>query len=104
MASGVGVDKTKHAMILAPGSGESISMLGDHQTVKASGEQTSGLFTVVEQNNEAGVAVPMHVHTREDELFYVRKGEITFFLDGEEIVGTTGTKVYLPVACRTDFE
>jgi quercetin dioxygenase-like cupin family protein len=96
MASGVAVDKTKHVAILAPGSGGSISVLGDHQTVKLTGEQTNGLFTMVEQNNEASVAVPMHVHTREDELFYVCKGEITLFLDGKEIVGSTGMTVYLP--------
>ena len=96
MASGVGVDKTKHETILAPWWGESVSVLGDHQTVKLIGEQTNGLFTMVEQNNEASVAVPMHVHTREDELFYVCKGEITFFPDGKEIVGTTRTTVYLP--------
>lgn len=48
-----------------------------------------------EQNNQPEVGVPLHGHTREDKLFYVCEGEITFTVDNKEMVGTTGTRVYL---------
>ena len=96
MALSNGLDPSKHETILAPGAGKSINVLGDSQTVKLTGEQTGGLFAMMELNNEAGVAVPLHVHTREDEMFYVCHGEMTFTVGDKEIVGTTGTTVYLP--------
>ncbi len=65
------IDKTKTAAILLPGDGERLNVIGDSQTIKLSGDMTNGLFAMLEQNNKAGTAVPLHVHTREDESFYV---------------------------------
>ena len=96
MALSKGVDSSKHETVLAPGAGRFINVIGDHQTVKLTGEQTGGMFAMAEQNNEAGTAVPLHVHTQEDEMFYVCDGEMTFTVGDKEIVGTTGTTVYLP--------
>jgi quercetin dioxygenase-like cupin family protein len=86
----------KLATILGNGEGEQKLILGDHVTIKIPGEQSGGLFSMIEQNNEAGAGIPLHVHTREDETFYVCDGEITFFLDGKEILGGTGATVFLP--------
>ncbi len=96
MALSKGEDSSKHETVLAPGAGRFINVIGDHQTVKLTGEQTGGMFAMAEQNNEAGTAVPLHVHTQEDEMFYVCDGEMTFTVGDKEIVGTTGTTVYLP--------
>jgi oxalate decarboxylase/phosphoglucose isomerase-like protein (cupin superfamily) len=38
---------------------------------------------------------PRHVHTREDELFYILEGEIVFELDGERHTVRAGDTVYL---------
>jgi mannose-6-phosphate isomerase-like protein (cupin superfamily) len=38
---------------------------------------------------------PRHVHTREDELFYVLEGELVFELDGERHTVGAGDTVYL---------
>jgi oxalate decarboxylase/phosphoglucose isomerase-like protein (cupin superfamily) len=38
---------------------------------------------------------PRHVHTREDELFYVLEGELVFELDGERHTVRAGDTVYL---------
>jgi quercetin dioxygenase-like cupin family protein len=96
MALTKGVEATKRETILPPGAGESLNVIGDHQTVKLTGEHTGGLFALLEQNNDAGAGVPLHVHTREDELFYVCEGEMAFFIGGKEVVGIAGTTVYLP--------
>jgi quercetin dioxygenase-like cupin family protein len=90
------IDKMKTAAILLPGDGERLSVIGDAQTIKLDGAMTNGLFAVIEQNNEQGAGVPLHVHTREDETFYVCEGEVTFQVGEIEILAPAGTAVYLP--------
>jgi len=90
------IDKTKTAAVLLPGDGERISVIGDSQTIKLDGPMTNGLFAMIEQNTQEGAGVPLHVHTREDESFYVCQGEVTFQVGEIEILAPTGTTVYLP--------
>ena len=90
------VDRMKEAIIRGPGEGKPINVIGDKQTIKLNGEQTGGLFALIEQNNAPGATVPLHVHTREDELFYVCEGEVQFQVGEMEIAGMSGTTVYLP--------
>ncbi len=90
------IDNTKTAAILLPGDGERIHVIGDSQTIKLDGAMTNGLFAMIEQNNEVGVRVPLHVHTREDETFYVCEGEVLFQVAEIEILAPAGTTVYLP--------
>jgi hypothetical protein len=44
----------------------------------------------------AGFAVPLHRHTREDELFQVLEGEATFECGGERVIVTAGGFTLLP--------
>jgi quercetin dioxygenase-like cupin family protein len=90
------IDKTKTAAVLLPGDGERINVGGDSQTIKLDGQMTNGLFAMIEQNNKEGAGVPLHVHTREDETFYVCEGEVLFRVGEIEILAPTGTTVYLP--------
>jgi quercetin dioxygenase-like cupin family protein len=96
MNSADAIDKTKTAVVLLPGDGERINVIGDSQTIKLDGRMTNGLFAMIEQNNKEGAGVPLHVHTREDETFYVCEGEVTFQVGEIEILASTGTTVYLP--------
>lgn len=45
----------------------------------------------------------MHVHSREEEGFYVLEGEITFTVNGEQIVAKAGTFVNMPVGTPHSF-
>jgi quercetin dioxygenase-like cupin family protein len=90
------IDKTKTAAILLPGDGERLNVIGDSQTIKLTGDMTNGLFAMIEQNNKAGAGVPLHVHTREDESFYVCEGEVMFQVGEIEVLAPAGTTVYLP--------
>jgi quercetin dioxygenase-like cupin family protein len=96
MSASKGIGQSKRAALLGHGEGEQKIVLGDHVTIKITAEQTGGQFSMIEQNNQAGAGVPLHLHTREDETFYVRDGEISFLLDGKKIVGGTGMTVFLP--------
>ena len=84
------------ARTLARGQGEPLHVLGDRQTVKVSAEATGGAFALVENLNEPGVGIPMHVHHGEDEVFYVVSGQVEFTLADGATVAEAGATVFLP--------
>ncbi len=63
---------------------------------KALGEETGGQYWALEGLADNHMAVPVHAHTREDEIWFVLEGEIAFTLGEEIIVGGPGTFVYIP--------
>jgi quercetin dioxygenase-like cupin family protein len=46
----------------------------------ATGEQTNGAFTLVDEHGNRGMSVPLHLHRDDMESFYVLEGEITFYI------------------------
>jgi quercetin dioxygenase-like cupin family protein len=76
---------------LGPDEGEVLWFLDFLTTVKASGEETDGGLTVMEQIAPFGAGSPLHVHRREDEWFYVLEGELTIWVDGEVSVAGPGS-------------
>jgi quercetin dioxygenase-like cupin family protein len=81
---------------LVPGSGNPLNVLGDHMTVRLTGEDTGGRFTLVEQTNEPGTGIPMHLHENEDELFHILDGQMEFTVGTQTTTATAGTTVFLP--------
>ena len=67
---------------------------GHADGVKASVDSTSGSFTLIESHAAGGA--PWHVHTREDEYFYVVDGEITVWCGKEEFRAGPGSFIFLP--------
>lgn len=80
----------------SPGEGEALWAFGTLGTVKAGAESTGGSLGLVEQLAPRGSGSPLHVHTREDEWFYVIEGELTFWVGGEVIVAPAGSFVFGP--------
>jgi len=76
--------------------GQSFSYLGNLATILASSADTNGQFGLIELLVKPGNEPPMHVHEREDELFYVVQGEVDYILDGHAISAITGSSVFLP--------
>lgn len=70
---------------LAAGEGERLSWLGDPTVLKAISEHTQGRYAVAEIVSSPVSVVPMHVHHREDEAFYVLEGSVSFWLGPERI-------------------
>jgi quercetin dioxygenase-like cupin family protein len=83
-------------IVAGPGEGEAPWFLGVLATVKASAETTGGAVAVIEHLAPRGTGSPLHVHSREDEWFYVIEGEVTFWVDGETIVAPAGSFVFGP--------
>ena len=65
--------------------GERLSWMGEPTLLKLTGEQTGGLYALAEIVSTPEGFVPLHVHHREDEAFFVLDGEVTFTI-GQEVV------------------
>jgi quercetin dioxygenase-like cupin family protein len=60
------------------------------------GEQTGGAFFMAEVTIPAGGRNPPHIHSREDETFYVQQGTLTVQVGGKTVTASAGDTVYLP--------
>jgi len=67
---------------------------GYEDSVKASVSSTGGGLTLIESHTRGGA--PLHVHTREDEYFYVVDGTLTVRLGEEEFEAGPRSFVFLP--------
>ena len=90
------VTTTTEPSLIAPGEGDAYWFLGALATIKASTETTGGGVAVIEHLAPQGHGSPLHLHTREDEWFYVLEGELTFWVDGQVSVAPAGSFVYGP--------
>ncbi|WP_169405678.1 cupin domain-containing protein [Deinococcus apachensis] len=60
------------------------------------GEDTGGAFALVEECVQAGLEPPPHLHTHEDETFYLLEGEVEFQVGDRRHRATPGDCVFLP--------
>lgn len=69
---------------------------GDHYTFLVTGEETGGAYFAMEALVPQGGGPPPHIHSREDETFYLLDGRIEFMLGDETVVAGTGDFVSVP--------
>jgi quercetin dioxygenase-like cupin family protein len=81
---------------LGEGEGEALWFLDGLVTIKAGGEATAGGWAIIEHLVPQGPGSPLHVHSREDEWFYVMEGEIMFWVGGKDITARAGSFLYGP--------
>src|SRR5262249_11007824 len=75
---------------------QSVWYSGWLMTFLATGEETQGQFALIEAAARKGNVPPPHVHSREEETFYVLEGELTVFVGEKRIKASPGTMVCLP--------
>jgi quercetin dioxygenase-like cupin family protein len=80
---------------LKEGEGEARWWGGGLATIKATGKETGGRYTLVEVLEPEGEA-PLHVHHREDEAFWVLEGVLTFEIGEETIKASPGSFLFGP--------
>ena len=93
-----------NAKIIGPKEGRYLNVVGDQQWIKLRGEDTNGAFAMVEQQNQPGISIPTHMHTREDETFYIAEGKVQFTVDGKDVIAEPGTTVFLPKKTPHSFK
>jgi quercetin dioxygenase-like cupin family protein len=69
---------------------------GDHYTFLVTGEESGGAYFAMEALVPPGGGPPPHIHTREDETFYLLEGQIEFLLGEETILARPGDFVNVP--------
>jgi uncharacterized cupin superfamily protein len=73
------------AFVLHAGEGRAIDLGTFAMTVKASADDTFGIFSLLEAEEPPGFGPPLHVHHDAAEAFYVLEGEYAMFLDEQEV-------------------
>jgi len=89
--------------ILRPGEGRSIDLGGFAMSVKATHDDTNGLFALLEAQEPAGFGPPLHIHRDAAEAFYILEGEYIIFLDGRETSCPAGSFIFIPAGIPHGF-
>lgn len=78
------------------GNGHTFTMLGTTMRLLATAAVTGGRFTVFEQVTPVGWGPPRHIHSREDEIFYILEGAYELHVGDERRNVTAGASAVLP--------
>jgi quercetin dioxygenase-like cupin family protein len=81
---------------LGEGEGNARWWAGGLATIKATGEETGELYSIVEILEPEGARAPLHLHRKEDEAFFVLQGEMTFHIGEQTIQARPGSFVFGP--------
>jgi quercetin dioxygenase-like cupin family protein len=84
--------------------GRTIAVVGDVYRFLATGEDTNGKYALWEAVVPPGGGPPPHVHSREEEGFYVLEGEITLFVGDQRLVASAGMFANMPVGTTHSFK
>jgi mannose-6-phosphate isomerase-like protein (cupin superfamily) len=76
--------------------GHTFMMLGATMRLIATAGGTGGRYTVVEQVTPVGWGPPRHVHSREDEIFYILEGAYELHVGDERRTVSVGASAVLP--------
>jgi len=89
--------------INTPSQGRTVAVVGDVYRFLAVGKDTNGRYALWEALVPPGGGPPPHVHSREEEGFFVLEGEITFTVNGERVVARAGTFANMPAGTPHSF-
>jgi mannose-6-phosphate isomerase-like protein (cupin superfamily) len=83
--------------------GRTLAVAGDVYRFLAVGAETDGKYALWEAIVPPAGGPPPHVHSREEEGFYILEGEITFKIGDEQLVATAGMFANMPVGTPHSF-
>jgi mannose-6-phosphate isomerase-like protein (cupin superfamily) len=93
-------------IIAKPGGGRKID-IGDSafgMYVKATGDQTEGVFSLLESIEPPDLSPPLHIHHDASESFYILEGEYEMFVAGERYLCAPGSFVHIPSGVPHTFK
>lgn len=82
--------------IIKDSEGDVLNVIGDIQTHKLVGSDTNGQIVEWVDNVGPGVGIPPHIHTKEDEVFRVIKGQVEIMVDGKTTLLEAGDTAFAP--------
>lgn len=87
-----------------PGEGESFAVVGDVYRFLVTSAETGGRYACWHGTIFPGGGPPPHVHTREEEAFYVLRGTLAAYDDGARAEAGPGSLIILPRGSRHWFK
>ena len=84
--------------------GRTLAVVGDVYRFLATGDDTGGKYALLEAIVPPGGGPPPHVHSREEEGFFILEGEITFTVGDQRIVATAGMFANMPPGTPHSFK
>lgn len=88
--------KTPAPRIVARSAARVLDVLGTRNIIRISGDDSNQRILFLEVEFPAAAGIPLHVHSREDEVFHVLSGTVEFTLDGRTTPAGHGVTVYGP--------
>ena len=85
-----------HPILTDAGTGPTFTMLGTTMRLLATAAGTGGRYTVIEQATPQGWGPPRHIHSREDEIFYILEGSYELHVGDERRTDSAGASAILP--------
>jgi len=82
--------------LVPPGEGKKLWVTDELMTLKASGEDTGGAYSLADSMVPPQGGPPPHIHHREDEAFWVLEGELEVSVGENRFRAGTGSFVHLP--------
>lgn len=87
---------SQKVLLIRSDEGAAFNLLGIPTVAKFGATDTGGAYILSEQIIPPGMGVPPHVHTREDEIFFVLEGEVEFLAGDRVVIGRAGDIVHAP--------
>ncbi len=84
------------AVIVQPDAAPELAAFGNRLSVFLAGEQTGGTLALMLEWSPPGGGPPFHVHEREDEIFIVLEGQISYCVGGQWSEVRPGGVIFLP--------
>jgi len=80
-------------VIVSPGEGRDF---GDGLLCRITSASTGGAYCAFEQRLAPGQGVPLHVHSREDEVYYILEGQLDMQCGQRSFTAEAGAMVVIP--------
>lgn len=84
------------AKFIGAGQGKELGVVGQRITIKLTGNETGGVFSMWQDVTPPHGGPPPHVHRWEDETFFVLEGEFEFTVGGQAHRASAGATLYCP--------
>jgi quercetin dioxygenase-like cupin family protein len=84
--------------------GRTVGVVGDIYRFLATGDDTRGKYAMWEAIVPPGGGPPPHVHSREEEAFYILEGEIILRINDQRLVAKAGTFANMPIGSLHSFK
>lgn len=99
------VPRAVRPFVVPPDGGKSIrGPVGGPTLIKAGTDQTGGTFNLIQNVIPPRESPPLHVHAREDEMWYVLHGALRIRADDDLLEASQGSFVFIPRGTRHCFQ